>query len=46
MADDVFSILDAAGPDYDIGAAANLFRADGRDLVGVGIKSGLYAALE
>jgi polyvinyl alcohol dehydrogenase (cytochrome) len=46
MADDVFSILDAAGPDYDIGAAANLFRADGRDLVGVGIKSGLYAALD
>ncbi|HMI91917.1 MAG TPA: PQQ-binding-like beta-propeller repeat protein [Polyangiales bacterium] len=46
MADDVFSILDAAGPDYDIGAAANLFSAGGRDLVGVGIKSGLYAALD
>jgi polyvinyl alcohol dehydrogenase (cytochrome) len=46
LADDVFSILEAAGPDYDIGAAANLFRAGDRDLVGVGIKSGLYAALD
>ena len=46
LADDVFSILDAPGPDYDIGATANLFRGAGRDLVGVGIKSGLYAALD
>ena len=46
MADDVFSILDASGPDYDVGATANLFSAGERDLVGVGIKSGLYAALD
>jgi polyvinyl alcohol dehydrogenase (cytochrome) len=34
------------GPDADIGAAPNLFRADGRDVVGVGDKAGVYAVLD
>jgi polyvinyl alcohol dehydrogenase (cytochrome) len=34
------------GPDADIGASPNLFRAGGRDLVGVGDKAGVYAALD
>ena len=46
LADDVFSIVFAPGPDYDIGATATLFSAGGRDLVGIGIKSGLFAALD
>jgi len=46
LADDVFSLLGATGPDYDIGATANLFTANGKDLVGVGIKSGVYVALD
>jgi polyvinyl alcohol dehydrogenase (cytochrome) len=46
LADDVFAITGATGPDHDIGSTANLFSAGGRDLVGVGIKSGVYAALD
>jgi polyvinyl alcohol dehydrogenase (cytochrome) len=34
------------GPDADIGAAPNLFRAGGRDLVGVGDKAGIYAVFD
>jgi len=34
------------GPDADIGAAPNLFTIDGRDVVGVGDKAGVYAALD
>jgi polyvinyl alcohol dehydrogenase (cytochrome) len=48
--DDVFSISGsfggmAGGPDFDIGASANLFQAGGKDIIGVGIKSGDYVAL-
>ena len=43
---DVFSLMQPVGPDYDIGATANLFTAGGADLVGVGSKSGAYVALE
>lgn len=45
-AEDVFSISGAlTGVDYDLGASPNLFEAGGKELVGVGIKSGDYAAL-
>jgi polyvinyl alcohol dehydrogenase (cytochrome) len=43
---DVFSLLHPEGPDYDIGATANVFSAGGRDLVGIGSKSGADVALE
>lgn len=46
LADDVFSLMGATGPDYDIGSTANLFTANGKDLVGIGIKSGVYVALD
>ena len=47
-ADDVFTFFSPPpqGPDADIGAAPNLFRARGRDLVGVGDKAGVYAAFD
>ena len=48
-ANDVFSIAGTrtgmSGPDFDIGASANLFQAGGKDIVGVGIKSGDYVAM-
>jgi polyvinyl alcohol dehydrogenase (cytochrome) len=48
-ANDVFSIASlstgASGPDFDIGASANLFQAGGKDIIGVGIKSGDYVAM-
>ena len=31
---------------YDVGSTANLFSARGQDLVGVGVKSGVYAAFD
>ncbi|MGB5810533.1 MAG: PQQ-binding-like beta-propeller repeat protein [Polyangiales bacterium] len=34
------------GPDADIGAAPNLFRIGGRDVVGVGDKGGVYAVFD
>jgi polyvinyl alcohol dehydrogenase (cytochrome) len=34
------------GPDADIGASPNLFRAGGRDLVGVADKAGIYATFD
>jgi len=34
------------GPDADIGAAPNLFTIDGRDVVGVGDKGGVYAVFD
>jgi polyvinyl alcohol dehydrogenase (cytochrome) len=37
---------DAGGPDADVGAHPNLFTVDGRDLVGVGDKAGVYTALD
>lgn len=45
-AGDVFTFWNMAGPDADIGAAPNLFTADGRDLVGVGDKAGRYAVFD
>jgi polyvinyl alcohol dehydrogenase (cytochrome) len=46
MADDIFSLGGATGPDYDIGSTANLFTAGGKDLIGIGVKSGKYAAFD
>jgi polyvinyl alcohol dehydrogenase (cytochrome) len=44
--DDVFSITGALGGiDFDLGASPNLFEAGGKELLGVGIKSGDYVAL-
>jgi polyvinyl alcohol dehydrogenase (cytochrome) len=46
-AEDVFVVgPGATGPDADIGSTANLFTAGGKDLVGIGVKSGIYYALE
>jgi len=43
---DVFSVRGGGGgPDFDIGASANVFSAGGKDYLGIGIKSGDYAAL-
>ncbi len=46
--DDVYTLFQPVpqGPDADIGAAPNLFTIDGRDVVGVGDKAGVYAALD
>jgi polyvinyl alcohol dehydrogenase (cytochrome) len=44
--DDVFVVGGGTGPDYDIGSSANLFSAGGKDLVGIGVKSGVYYALD
>lgn len=44
---DVFTVVSlAGGPDFDLGSTANLFSVDGKDLVGIGIKSGTYCALD
>lgn len=44
--EDVFSVRGGgSGPDFDIGASANVFTVGGKELLGVGIKSGDYAAL-
>jgi polyvinyl alcohol dehydrogenase (cytochrome) len=46
-AEDVFVVgPGATGPDSDIGSTANLFTAAGKDLVGIGVKNGIYYALE
>jgi polyvinyl alcohol dehydrogenase (cytochrome) len=45
-ADDIFTIYAAMGPDFDIGSSANLFSVDGKDIVGIGVKSGIYYALD
>jgi polyvinyl alcohol dehydrogenase (cytochrome) len=45
-APDIFSGNNRTGPDADVGASPNLWRADGRDLVGVGDKAGGYHALD
>ena len=44
--EDIFTIYAASGPDYDIGSSANLFQVDGKDIVGIGVKSGTYYALD
>ena len=46
-ANDVWTLSEPVGPDYDFGASPNLFRGlDGRSLVGEGQKSGIYHALD
>jgi polyvinyl alcohol dehydrogenase (cytochrome) len=40
--DDNFTRANPVGPDSDVGATPNLFQVDGRDVVGVGDKSGHY----
>ncbi len=47
-AGDVYTIFmpEPQGPDADLGAAPNLFRAGDREVVGVGDKAGVYAALD
>lgn len=45
-ADDVFTIRNAAGPDFDIGATPTLYEVDGEKLVAVGSKAGLFAAFD
>ncbi|MFE0020153.1 PQQ-binding-like beta-propeller repeat protein [Amycolatopsis sp. NPDC059021] len=39
-------LKDGSALDYDIGATPNIFRADGRTLVGVGQKLGVYHAFD
>ena len=44
---DVFSLYTGGGgPDSDVGSSPNLFSAGGKDLVGVGVKNGIYYALD
>lgn len=43
---DAWTITDPSGLDADVGAAPNLFEADGTDAVGVGDKAGAYRALD
>lgn len=45
---DVYVLLQPPpqGPDADIGAAPNLFEIEGRDVLGVGDKAGVYAVLD
>jgi polyvinyl alcohol dehydrogenase (cytochrome) len=45
-AQDVFPKGNPTGKDVDVGASPNLWRSDGRDLVGVGDKGGVYYALD
>jgi polyvinyl alcohol dehydrogenase (cytochrome) len=46
-ADDVFTFFGGIeGPDFDVGAAPNLFTIDGRDVVGVADKAGVYSTLD
>jgi polyvinyl alcohol dehydrogenase (cytochrome) len=43
---DVYTVYGVQGADFDIGSSANLFSADGKDIVGIGVKSGNYFALD
>jgi polyvinyl alcohol dehydrogenase (cytochrome) len=43
---DVFTSMNPRGPDYDVGAAPNLFAIGDRDVVGVGDKAGKYHVLD
>jgi len=43
-ADDVFTIRNPAGPDFDIGATPTVYDIDGQNLVAVGDKGGVFAA--
>lgn len=43
---DVFPKGNPTGKDVDVGASPNLWKANGRDLVGVGDKGGIYHAID
>jgi len=43
---DAWALTNPGGPDYDVGSTPNLFTAGGKDMVGVGDKSGSYYALD
>jgi polyvinyl alcohol dehydrogenase (cytochrome) len=43
---DVFGLGTFSGKDADVGASPNLWSVDGREMVGVGQKSGFYYALD
>lgn len=43
---DIYTVYGGIGPDFDIGSSANLFSVEGRDIVGIGVKSGTYFALD
>jgi polyvinyl alcohol dehydrogenase (cytochrome) len=43
---DVFGVGNYTGKDADVGASPNLWTSDGRDVVGVGQKNGVYHALD
>jgi polyvinyl alcohol dehydrogenase (cytochrome) len=45
-ANDIFTIYSPMGPDADIGSSANLFSLDGKDYLGIGVKTGIFYALE
>lgn len=44
--DDSYTLATSAGPDFDIGAAPNLFEIDGRKVVGAGDKGGTYRTFD
>jgi polyvinyl alcohol dehydrogenase (cytochrome) len=44
--DDTYSAGNLSGPDFDVGAAPNLFEIDGQAVVGVGDKGGQYKAFD
>ena len=45
--EDIFTVPNVlGGPDSDVGSTANLFSAGGKDLVGIGVKNGIYYALD
>ena len=43
---DVWSMARVWGPDFDIGASPHLFTLEGRDMVAVGSKGGIYKVLD
>jgi polyvinyl alcohol dehydrogenase (cytochrome) len=45
-ADDTYTVYGSPGVDYDIGSSPNLITLDGKDFVGVGVKSGFYFLLD
>jgi polyvinyl alcohol dehydrogenase (cytochrome) len=44
--EDIFTVYGMTGPDADIGSSGNLFTVDGKDLLGIGVKTGNYYALD
>jgi polyvinyl alcohol dehydrogenase (cytochrome) len=45
-ANDTYTVYGTPGVDYDIGSSPNLISLDGKDFVGVGVKSGFYFLLD